>query len=176
MVIPALLGRQVVGLPNPARDSFRRGTEPSSGWLRHPNLRRRPHAPNKGRGRLAAPDQARIHCARGQRNGHLSVVPALAGPEARAARTLVDRAHPRCHCRSPRSRLDHRPPLDLAPQDARGGYPLRVVRPKSLRKLADGRSCPYCRPCSAGDSQRLFTGGLGPLDHVGTVSILSPIN
>ena len=52
MVIPALLGRQVVGLPNPARDSFRRGTEPSSGWLRHPNLRRRPHAPNKGRGRL----------------------------------------------------------------------------------------------------------------------------
>ena len=25
-------------------------------------------------------------------------------------------------------------------------------------------------------SQRLFTGGLGPLDHVGTVNILSPIN
>jgi hypothetical protein len=28
------------------------GAEPRSGWLRHPNLHRRPHAPNAGRGRL----------------------------------------------------------------------------------------------------------------------------
>ena len=36
----------------PHHSNLRNVRPPSEGWSRHPNLRFRPHAPNKGRGRL----------------------------------------------------------------------------------------------------------------------------
>ena len=40
---------------------------------------------------------------------------------------VVDRAHPRCRCRSRRSRHDHRPPLDLEVETAWVHYPRRQI-------------------------------------------------
>ena len=96
--------------------------QPSRGWEYYPNLQRRPHAPNKGRGRLQRQIARAFHSrARGHDEHDLRLVHVVARRQARQPSTaLVGAPGAAASGRSDRPRADHRPPVDMAPE-ARGG-------------------------------------------------------
>jgi hypothetical protein len=106
----------------------------------------------QGTGSAADPDQASLPrpplaLLRQGVRFHARSMPRAQGADPDAA-SVFGLANPARDCRTGWPLSWTWPPVAVAAEGAWGGGLVRTVRLKSLGKLADGQSCPYCRPCS----------------------------